>query len=72
MKRAFAVAGLLLLAGSLYAGQRAQSLYKTHKISIADVMVSCADGSKPRARTLDNAPVVLVSCPIAVEHAPEQ
>ena len=70
-RKLFAIAALLLLASAVYSTERT-ALYRTHKVSIADVMVSCSNGDKPKVRTLENAPIVLVSCPIAVEHSPVQ
>lgn len=64
MKKAVAIAAFLLFVSACYATERAASLYRTHKLSIGDVMITCTDGRKPTAKVLENAPVVLVSCPL--------
>jgi hypothetical protein len=60
----------LALAGlySAQAAEKVKTLYQTHRLSVGDVAISCADGSKPVAQAINNGNFVLVSCPIGREN----
>ena len=62
MKRVIAVAAFLLFVGACYASERAANLYKTHKLAINSVLVSCNDEREPVVKKLENGPFVIVTC----------
>lgn len=66
MKRrlGFTLGCLLLLIAASQATERVKNLYKATKLSVGDVIVSCTDGGKPAVHQLENAPAVIISCPV--------
>ena len=61
-KRAFLLAGLLAFAVGAYATERAANMYKTHKLAINSVLVSCNDEREPVVKKLENGPFVIITC----------
>jgi len=61
MKYLKIVVMLLILATGAYGAQRAANKYKTHKLSLNAVLVSCEDEREPVVKKLDG-PFVVISC----------
>ena len=63
MKRAFAVAGLLLLAAVVtVAGQRAETVIKTFRLNPTEMAVSCKNGADPTIVPNTGHQLLIVSC----------
>jgi len=62
-KRLFVIALLTsaITAGTCYATERAANMYKTHKLALNSVMVSCNDEREPVVSKL-TGPFVIISC----------
>jgi len=65
-KKKLTAAGVvvLFLAGACYATERAKALYRTHRLNIGTVEVSCDDGRAPSVVTPAGTHIVIVSCPL--------
>jgi hypothetical protein len=69
MKRTLIVGALILAGASLaLASERAANLYKTHKLALNSVLISCEDERTPRVKQLENGPFVIVTCEAPKEH----
>ncbi len=62
MKKAIAVLFAVAILGALAAGDTPKPVYKTTRLSLNDVAVSCKTGKRPLVDTKTDGSYVVITC----------